>query len=96
MADTFEPPLLVEHSSFGVRVIQDALDAIEFLEEWPSEQRDKLHARACEACFAAYDGRCEAEAARKALIAWARCEGVRACGSVMFEAVERAGVVELL
>ncbi len=96
MADTFDPPVLVEHSSFGVRVIRDAMDAIEFLEEWPFEQRDKLHACACEACFAAYDGRCEAEAARKALIAWARCEGVRACGSVMFEAVERAGVVELL
>lgn len=96
MADTFEPPLLLEHPSFGVRVLQDAMDAIDFLEEWPLGQRHKLHACACEACFAAYDGRCESEAARKALIAWARCVGVKACGSVMLEAVERAGVVELL
>ncbi|MGX8008867.1 DUF982 domain-containing protein [Mesorhizobium sp. ORM8.1] len=96
MADIFEPPILVEHASLGVRVIYDAMDAFEFLEEWPFEQRCKLHAGAREACCAAYDGRCEAEAARKALIAWARRAGVRACGSVMFEGVEKAGVVELL
>ena len=96
MSDAFVPPLLVEHASFGLRLISDAMEAIEFLEEWPFEQRSKLHAGACEACCAAYDGRCQAEAARKAFIAWAREAGVRACGSVIFEGVERAGVVELL
>ena len=96
MGDTFEPPVLVEHASCGVRVIRDAMDAIELLEEWPFEQRGKLHACACEACCAAYDGRCEAEAARKAFIGWARWAGISTCGPAIFEGVEWAGRVELL
>jgi hypothetical protein len=96
MADIFEPPVLVDDASFRMRAIRNAMDAIEFLEEWPFEKRGKLHACACEACCAAYDGRYEAEAARKAFIAWARLAGISACGSAMFEGVEQAGVVELL
>ncbi|PBB23963.1 hypothetical protein CK228_24480 [Mesorhizobium sp. WSM4312] len=96
MADIFEPPLLVDDTSFGKRSIRDAMDAIEFLEEWPFEKRSKLHACACEACCAAYDGRCEAKAAREAFIAWARWAGIIASGAAMFEGKERAGVVELL
>lgn len=96
MADVFEPPVLVDDTVFGVRPIRNAMDAIEFLEEWPFEKRSKLHARACEACCAAYDGRCDGEAARKAFLAWARWAGLSGCGSAMFEGLERAGVVELL
>lgn len=95
MADIFEPPVLVDDPSFGMRAIRNAMDAIEFLEEWPFDQRCKLHECACEACCAAYDGCGEADVARKAFIAWASWAGVRACGSAMFDGVERSGVVEL-
>ncbi|MDX8527944.1 DUF982 domain-containing protein [Mesorhizobium sp. MSK_1335] len=95
MADIFEPPVLVDDAPFGVRPICCTMDAIEFLEEWPFERRSKLHACASEACCAAYDGRCEADAARKAFVAWARWAGVSACGSAVIDAVERAGVVDV-
>ncbi|MET3597114.1 hypothetical protein ABID26_006538 [Mesorhizobium shonense] len=96
MGDIFEPPIMVDDAPFGTRVIRCAMDAIEFLEEWPFERRGKLHACACEACCAAYDGRCGPDAARKAFVAWARVAGIGHCGSVLIDGVEKGGVVNLL
>ncbi|RUT94117.1 DUF982 domain-containing protein [Mesorhizobium sp. USDA-HM6] len=96
MADYFDPPVLVNDAPFGTRTIRCAMDAIEFLEEWPFESRGRLHFCASEACCAAYDGRCTANAARNAFLAWASWAGVGACASPVIDGVERAGVVELL
>ncbi|WP_245456466.1 MULTISPECIES: DUF982 domain-containing protein [unclassified Mesorhizobium] len=52
------------------------MDAIEFLEEWPIEQRGRLHSCASEVCCAAYDGRRPADHARQIFIAWARDAGI--------------------
>ncbi|OHV85997.1 DUF982 domain-containing protein [Mesorhizobium sp. ORS 3428] len=96
MKDMFKAPIMIDDAAFGVRVIRCAMDAIEFLEEWPFEKRSKLHARACEACCAAYDGRGRPEAARKAFLAWARVAGISPCGSIVIDGVEKSGIVDLL
>ncbi|MDX8450870.1 DUF982 domain-containing protein [Mesorhizobium captivum] len=79
-ADTFTEPVLVDDPPFGVRTIRCAMDAIEFLEEWPFEKRCGLHFLASDTCCAAYDGRGPITAARKAFVAWAIHTGVCACG----------------
>ncbi|WP_051334183.1 DUF982 domain-containing protein [Mesorhizobium sp. WSM3224] len=71
-----QSPVVGDDAPFGVRKIRCAMDAIEFLEEWPFERRGSLHSRASDACCAAYDGRGSTEAARKAFVTWAIQTGV--------------------
>jgi hypothetical protein len=56
--------------------IRSIYDAIEFLEEWPVEDRGLAHEVALGACYAAHDGRRPVEAAKRALAGWARREGI--------------------
>ncbi|PBC09672.1 DUF982 domain-containing protein [Mesorhizobium sp. WSM3859] len=71
--DVFSRPVLINDEFLGPRSICCAMDAIEFLEEWPIEQRGRLHSCASDFCCAAYDGRRPADLARQMFIAWA-CE----------------------
>lgn len=89
--DVFAEPVLVDDAPFGVRKIRCAMDAIEYLEEWPLEKRCCLHSRASDACCAAYDGRDTIAAARKAFVTWTIQTGVCACAPRLeLEAVEAA------
>ncbi|RWE81931.1 MAG: DUF982 domain-containing protein [Mesorhizobium sp.] len=92
MADRFDPPLLVD-DEFGPREICCALDAIEFLEEWPLQQRCKLHRCATEACCAAYDGRMSVGDARAAFEIWARMAHIAV--TRQFEAVRKGEIFEI-
>jgi hypothetical protein len=67
------------------------MDAIEFLEEWPFEQRGRLHSCASDFCCAAYDGRKPADLARQMFVAWAREVGVAVGLSLDAEAVTDTG-----
>ncbi|MDG4881945.1 DUF982 domain-containing protein [Mesorhizobium sp. WSM4884] len=78
-SDAFSEPVLVDDAPFGVRKIRCAMDAIEFLEEWPFEKRGRLHGLASDACCAAYDGRGAIAAARRVFVTWAVQAGVCAC-----------------
>lgn len=92
MADQFDPPLVVD-DEFGAREICCAMDAIEFLEEWPLQRRCKLHRAASEACCAAYDGRTPAGDARTAFEMWARMAHIVVTRQL--EAVRQGGVFEI-
>ncbi|TPI57422.1 MULTISPECIES: DUF982 domain-containing protein [unclassified Mesorhizobium] len=74
--DAFARPVLVDDEFLGARSICCAMDAIEFLEEWPIEQRGSLHSRASDCCCAAYDGHSPADLARQMFVAWAQEVGV--------------------
>ena len=93
--DVFEQSISVTDGPLGVREIGCAMEAIEFLEEWPHGKRCPLHARAIEACCAAYDGRDGSAAAGRAFEAWARSAGVSFRAALQLEAVERAGIFEI-
>ncbi|MER8464658.1 DUF982 domain-containing protein [Mesorhizobium sp. M1396] len=73
---TFKQPVFVRDDGYGIQKIGCAMDAIEFLEEWPVERRGLLHAAASDACYSAYDGRKSVEAAHKAFATWAHRVGV--------------------
>ncbi|MER8394980.1 DUF982 domain-containing protein [Mesorhizobium sp. M1340] len=47
-------------------------DAIDFLNEWPEDRRDRIHEAALRACFDAYNGRKPASAARKSFFRFAK------------------------
>ncbi|MGX8012758.1 DUF982 domain-containing protein [Mesorhizobium sp. ORM8.1] len=74
-SDAFKQPVFVGENGF-IRKIDCVMDAIEFLEEWPVERRGLLHTAACEACYAAYDGRKPVATAHKAFTTWVRKIGV--------------------
>ncbi|WFP74516.1 DUF982 domain-containing protein [Mesorhizobium sp. WSM4906] len=92
MADRFNPPLLVADES-GLRTICCAMDAIEFLEEWPLQWRCKLHRSASEACCAAYDGRMPVRDARAAFESWAKMAHIAVARQL--EAVRKGGIFEI-
>ncbi|PBC01810.1 DUF982 domain-containing protein [Mesorhizobium sp. WSM3860] len=92
--DVFAEPVLVDDVPFGVRKIRCAMDAIEFLEEWPFEKRCRLHGLASDACCAAYDGRGPVAAARKVFVSWAIQTGICASAPCLeLDAVEAADQV---
>ncbi|MDG4877634.1 DUF982 domain-containing protein [Mesorhizobium sp. WSM4935] len=92
MTDRFDPPLLVA-DEYGLRTICCAMDAIEFLEEWPFQHRCKLHRSASEACCAAYDGRTPVSDARVAVESWARLAHVSVTRQL--EAVRKGEIFEI-
>ncbi|MER9769914.1 DUF982 domain-containing protein [Mesorhizobium sp. M0189] len=66
---TFSSPLFVRRAAHIVQEIARPADAIDFLNEWPEDRRDRIHEAALRACFDAYNGRKPASAARKSFSA---------------------------
>ncbi|CDX38963.1 hypothetical protein MPLSOD_340110 [Mesorhizobium sp. SOD10] len=89
--EAFARPVLVADEFLGSRSICCVMDAIECLEEWPIEQRGRLHSRASDFCCAAYDGRSPADLARQMFVAWARDVGIAVGLSIDAEAVTNTG-----
>ena len=72
----FKQPVFVKDGLYMIQEIGCVMDAIEYLEQWPVEKRGLIHEAACEACYAAHDGRKPIETARKAFMTWARRVGI--------------------
>lgn len=69
---TFRSPLFVRRAAHIVQEIASPADAIDFLNEWPEDGRDRIYKAALRACFDAYDGRKCASAARKTFFRFAK------------------------
>lgn len=72
----FDRPVYVADGPGVVREIRDAADAIEFLEEWPTELRDTASEVALRVCRRAHDGLVPLSAAQKAIEGFAKMSGI--------------------
>ncbi|MER9683340.1 DUF982 domain-containing protein [Mesorhizobium sp. M0184] len=52
---TFRSPLFVRRAAHIVQEIASPADAIDFLNEWPEDGRDRIYEAALRACFDAYE-----------------------------------------
>ena len=68
----FDSPLYVKNGSFVVQQIQTIADALDFLDEWPADQRGMMFEATEEALHSAHDGRLPMSAARNAFAHWYR------------------------
>ena len=78
----FDRPVYVADGPGVVREIRDAADAIEFLEEWPTELRDTASEVALRVCRRAHDGLVPLSAAQKAIEGFAKMAGILEDGGV--------------
>ncbi|MER8440312.1 DUF982 domain-containing protein [Mesorhizobium sp. M1312] len=69
---SFSSPLFVRRAAHIVQEIASPADAIDFLNEWPEDRRDRIYEDALRACFDAYNGRKPASAARKTFLCFAQ------------------------
>ncbi|MER9707983.1 DUF982 domain-containing protein [Mesorhizobium sp. M0204] len=69
---SFSSPLFVRRAAHIVQEIANPADAIDFLNEWPEDRRDRIYEAALTACFDAYNGRKPASAARKTFFRFAK------------------------
>ncbi|EHK52363.1 DUF982 domain-containing protein [Allomesorhizobium alhagi] len=72
----FSSPVFIKHGSYLVQEIVDLAIAIEFLEEWPEDRRNLIHATALRACYQAHDGRKPMGIARYAFVGFAKRAGI--------------------
>ena len=72
----FDSPVYVKDGSFVVEQIQSVADALDFLDEWPADQRGMMFEATELALHSAHDGRLPVTAARNAFAHWARSAGV--------------------
>lgn len=71
-ADDFDSPIFVKRAAYIVQEIANVADALDFLNDWPEEQKDPAHQAALQACCDAYDGRKPISAARQAFLNFAK------------------------
>ncbi|MEI9431691.1 DUF982 domain-containing protein [Mesorhizobium sp. Cs1299R1N3] len=55
-AEDFSSSIFVKRATYIVQEIAGLADAIDFLNDWPEEQRDLMHQTALRACYDADDG----------------------------------------
>ncbi|RWB37912.1 DUF982 domain-containing protein [Mesorhizobium sp.] len=71
-AEEFGSPIFVKRATYIVQEIASLADAIDFLSDWPQDQRDLIHQTALQACYDAEDGHKPLSAAHHAFIDFAR------------------------
>ncbi|RWD49618.1 MAG: DUF982 domain-containing protein [Mesorhizobium sp.] len=74
--EPFRSPIFVKRATYIVQEITSLADAIDFLDEWPEDRRDLIHATALRVCYDAYDGRKPISAARDAFCDFAHRFGI--------------------
>ncbi|TIS18826.1 MAG: DUF982 domain-containing protein, partial [Mesorhizobium sp.] len=55
-AEDFSSPIFVKRAAYIVQEIASLADAIDFLNDWPEQQKDLTHEAALTTCYDAYDG----------------------------------------
>ncbi|TGT35758.1 DUF982 domain-containing protein [Mesorhizobium sp. M8A.F.Ca.ET.165.01.1.1] len=70
-AEDFSSPIFVKRAAYIVQEIANVADAVDFLNDWPEEQKDLTHQTALQACCNAYDGRKPVSAAHHAFLEFA-------------------------
>ncbi|MFD2051908.1 DUF982 domain-containing protein [Mesorhizobium calcicola] len=71
-AEDFSSPIFVRRATYIVQEIASLADAIDFLNDWPEDQSDRLHQTALRACYDACDGQKPVSAARHAFLDFAK------------------------
>ncbi|RUX52639.1 DUF982 domain-containing protein [Mesorhizobium sp. M4A.F.Ca.ET.050.02.1.1] len=71
-AEDFGSPIFVKRATYIVQEIASLEDAIDFLNDWPEDQKDLTHQTALRACYDAEDGHKPVTAAHHAFIDFAR------------------------
>ncbi|BAV52939.1 hypothetical protein MLTONO_p0469 (plasmid) [Mesorhizobium loti] len=71
-AEDFSSPIFVKRAAYIVQEIATLADAIDFLNDWPEEQKDQIHEAALKACCGAYNGHKPLSAAHQAFLDFAR------------------------
>ncbi|WP_352690703.1 DUF982 domain-containing protein [Mesorhizobium sp. M0663] len=67
-AEAFSSPIFVKRSTYIVQEIASLAEAIDLLDEWPPDRRDRAHETALRTCHDAYDGHKPVGAARNAAL----------------------------
>lgn len=88
----FDRPVYLADGPGVVREIRDAADAIEFLEEWPTELRDIASEVALRVCRRAHDGLVPLSAARTAIEGFAKMSGILEDGAAIQKAIDPVAI----
>ncbi|MER8522714.1 DUF982 domain-containing protein [Mesorhizobium sp. M1338] len=75
-AEAFNSPIFVKRSTYIVQEIASLAEAIDLLDEWPQDRRDRAHETALRTCHDAYHGHKPVGAARNALYDFAKQVGI--------------------
>lgn len=75
-AEDFSSPLFVKRAAYIVQEIANVADAVDFLNDWPEEQKDLTHQSALRACCDAYDGHKPVSAAYQAFLEFAKSAAI--------------------
>ncbi|MBA1142350.1 MULTISPECIES: DUF982 domain-containing protein [Mesorhizobium] len=74
--EAFSSPVFVKRATYIVQEIAGLADAIDFLNEWPEDDRDLIHEAALKACYDVCDGRKPGGVARNAFLGFAKRAGI--------------------
>ncbi|RWE21474.1 MAG: DUF982 domain-containing protein [Mesorhizobium sp.] len=75
-AEDFSSPIFVKRAAYIVQEIANLSDAIDFLNDWPEEQKDFAHQIALRACYDAYEGQKPISAAEQAFLDFAKSAAI--------------------
>jgi len=74
--ERFEKPVFVSCPRQLIREISTPSDALDYLNEWPTDRRDSIFSMVRRLCSRAIDGLVETGAAEKAFVKWAKYNDV--------------------
>lgn len=72
----FDSSVFVKDGRFTIAEIASIADALDFLDEWPTELQDILYQTTKRICHSAHDGRHPLDAARNAFAQWAKSANI--------------------
>lgn len=84
-AQSFSRTVFVRDTAYDVCEISCVTDALRFLARWPVARRGPIYYAASRACQAAREGNLTADAARSAIICWARSAAILEQAPVVIE-----------
>lgn len=74
--DVFDRPVFVRSGKFTIPEIASIGDAVDFLDEWPQQLRDRNYEEVKRACLSALDGTPSLNAARNDFAKWAKAADI--------------------
>ncbi|RWG17191.1 MAG: DUF982 domain-containing protein [Mesorhizobium sp.] len=75
-AEDFSSPIFVKRAAYIVQEIASLADAIDFLNDWPEQQKHHTHEAALKTCYDAYDGHKPVSAAHQAFLDFAKSAAI--------------------
>lgn len=75
-SEDFSSPIFVKRAAYIVQEIASLADAIDFLNDWPEDQKHLTNGAALKTCYDAYDGHKSVSAAHEAFLDFAKSAAI--------------------